>query len=71
MTAELGIADLLAGGARSVTDLAACTGADAGSLRRLLRALARLGVFVELDVEHFANCARVAGSANGSAKATA
>ena len=55
VAAELGIADLLAGGARSVTDLARCTGTDAGSLRRLLRALARLGVFVELDPEHFAN----------------
>jgi hypothetical protein len=55
LAAELGIADLLADGVRSVSDLARSTDTDPGSLHRLLRALARLGVFAALDAEHFAN----------------
>jgi hypothetical protein len=47
VAAVLGIADLLAGGARDAADLAAATGADAGALYRLLRALASLGVLHE------------------------
>ncbi|MBO2454942.1 O-methyltransferase [Actinomadura barringtoniae] len=43
--AELGIADLLAGGPRSAEDLAAETGVQAGPLRRCLRAAAAVGVF--------------------------
>lgn len=47
VAAVLGIADLLAGGARDAADLAAATGADAGALYRLLRALSTLGVLHE------------------------
>ena len=46
--AQLGIADHLADGPRSCADLAGCTGVPAGSLRRLLRALASVGVFAEV-----------------------
>jgi SAM-dependent methyltransferase len=45
--ARLGIADALGGGERSVEDLAKACGADAGSLRHLLRALAALGIVAE------------------------
>jgi hypothetical protein len=45
--AELGIADLLASGPRSVDDLARATATDPEALYRLLRALAALGVFHE------------------------
>ena len=45
--ARLGIADALAGGSRTVEELAVACGADAGSLRRLLRALAAIGVTAE------------------------
>jgi DNA-binding IclR family transcriptional regulator len=44
VAATLGVADLLSGGPRSSEDLAAETGAHAGSLYRLLRALASVGV---------------------------
>jgi hypothetical protein len=45
--ADLGIADLLAGGPRSAEDLAAETGSDARSLTRALRALAARDIFIE------------------------
>jgi hypothetical protein len=45
--AELGLADLLAGGPRAAADLAADAAADADAVRRLLRALASVGVFAE------------------------
>ncbi len=45
VVAELGIADLLADGPRTTDELAAETGTDAPSLARVLRALARVGVF--------------------------
>jgi hypothetical protein len=45
MAAQLGVADLLASGPRSVGDLAAVTGVDATSLERVLRALASRGLF--------------------------
>lgn len=45
VAATLGIADLLAGGPRSVEDLAAATGADASALDRLLRALSSAEMF--------------------------
>ena len=54
---HLGIADLLGDGSRSVAQLAEVTGCHAPSLYRLLRALARIGVFVELDGQRFANSA--------------
>jgi hypothetical protein len=47
VAAVLGIADLLANGARTSDDLAAATGTHASSLHRVLRALAALGVFRE------------------------
>ncbi|WP_158884914.1 methyltransferase [Amycolatopsis anabasis] len=49
VAAELGLADLLAGGPRTVEQLAEATGTHAPSLRRLLRALAGIGVFAERD----------------------
>ncbi len=45
--ARLGVADALAGGERTVEELASACGADAGSLYRLLRALASIGVTAE------------------------
>jgi SAM-dependent methyltransferase len=54
VAAKLGLPDLLTGGARPVDDLAAAAGADAPSLRRLLRALAAFGVFAEGDDGRFA-----------------
>ena len=54
LAAELGIADLLAGGPREVTELAAATQADAEALYRVLRTLAGAGVFDELPDRRFA-----------------
>ncbi len=53
VAAELGIADLLEKGPRSIEDLARATGTHPPSLYRLLRLLASEGVFVELDQSHF------------------
>jgi len=47
VAADLGLSDLLAGGPRSVSDLAAATGTDEDTLHRLLRALATIGVYEE------------------------
>jgi hypothetical protein len=49
VAATLGLADLLARGARASDELAEATGTHAGSLYRLLRALASVGVLRELD----------------------
>lgn len=54
---RLGIADSLGDGSRTVAQLAEATGAHTPSLYRLLRALARIGVFVELDGQCFGNSA--------------
>ena len=54
VTAKLGIADLLAAGARQSDDLAKACGADAGALFRLLRAMASLGLFTEVAPRKFA-----------------
>jgi len=43
--AELGIADLLASGPQSASDIASATGAHAPSIHRLLRSLTAFGVF--------------------------
>lgn len=51
--AVLGLADVLAGGPKSVEELAAATGSHAPSLRRLLRALITIGVFSETDRGEF------------------
>lgn len=49
VAAKLGVADLLVDGPQSVEALAAGTGTDAPSLRRMLRLLVSVGVFVEED----------------------
>jgi hypothetical protein len=49
--AKLGLADLLAEGPQTASDLAAATGTHAPTLQRLLRALASLGVFSTLPGE--------------------
>lgn len=49
VAAKLGIADLLAGGQKSSEELAAATATHPGSLHRVLRALAALGVLSEDD----------------------
>jgi hypothetical protein len=53
VAAQLGVADLLASGPRSVADLAAAAGADAQPLYRVLRALASRGVFREVGDKQF------------------
>ncbi len=69
VAAELGLADQLAAGPATAADLAPRVGAHAGSLGRLLRALASVGVFEEIREGVFglnavAECLRsdVAGS---------
>lgn len=57
IAARLGIADLVAGGPRTATELADQTRTHARSLYRFLRALTTFGVFAELDGEHFENTA--------------
>jgi hypothetical protein len=47
VAAKLGIADQLARGPRTAEALAKKVGADAGALRRVLRALASIGIFAE------------------------
>lgn len=54
VVAELGIADHLAKGPKSASDLARLSGADEGFLRRVLRFLASEGVFAEQDRDVFA-----------------
>ncbi len=49
VAAELGLADLLAGGPRSVASLAETTGTDAAALRRLLRGLTACGLLALHD----------------------
>ncbi len=53
LAAQLGIADLLADGPRDAASLAAQTGTNAPALRRVLRLLASLGLFTELDDGRF------------------
>src|SRR6266511_1839433 len=54
VAAVLGIADLLADGPRTSDELAAETEANPGSLYRLLRALASVGVLHEEEGRRFA-----------------
>ncbi|KOU37881.1 hypothetical protein ADK55_35425 [Streptomyces sp. WM4235] len=51
--AELGIPEALGDGPRTHPDLARQTGTDPAALRRLLRALAGLGLVTQLDEERF------------------
>jgi hypothetical protein len=60
LAAELGIADHLVDGPRSVGELAAATGTHEPSLYRLMRALASVGVFTETEPMRFAQTARSA-----------
>ncbi len=54
VAAKLGLADLLADGSRSSTQLADATDTHTGSLHRLLRFLAILGVFEQVESDRFA-----------------
>lgn len=54
VAARLGVADHLAGGPKTAEELAA-TGAHAPTLRRLMRALAGIGVFAEAEGGRFAD----------------
>ncbi len=53
VAADLGIADLLADGPKASSELARATGAHPRALYRLLRALAGVGVFTEVEPERF------------------
>jgi hypothetical protein len=55
VVADLGIADLLAGGSRNITDLARETGTDEESLYRIMRMLASQGIFREKGNRIFYN----------------
>ncbi len=55
MAADLRLAEALAAGPRAVTEVAAETGADPDTLRRILRALASDGVFAEVEDGLFGN----------------
>jgi hypothetical protein len=52
---DLGVADALAAGPRPVAEIAEETGADAGTLQRIMRALASDGVFAEKEPGVFRN----------------
>jgi hypothetical protein len=65
VAAELGLADLLAEGARTSADLAAQAQVHPPSLHRLLRALASLGVVDEIESGCFALTARGAQLRSG------
>ena len=54
VAAELGIADLLAGGAKNIEGIAKATSCQPASLHRLMRALASLGLCAERDDGYFA-----------------
>jgi multifunctional cyclase/dehydratase/O-methyltransferase len=51
--ADLGVADQLAAGPRSVTELATAVEAHADALRRILRCAASVGIFAETDDDVF------------------
>jgi len=56
VAAELGISDHLTGDtAKSINDLASLTQADAKSLYRVMRALAGVGIYAEIEPFHFIN----------------
>jgi hypothetical protein len=55
VAADLGISDLLVDGPRTVRDLAEATSSDEDTLRRLLRALATVGVYDEGPDDTYAN----------------
>lgn len=53
VAAKLGVADLLANGAKSADELAQATGAQARPMYRIMRALASVGIFAEDDDGRF------------------
>ncbi len=53
VAAELGVADLLANGARPVAELASQTATNEDALYRVLRLLAMAGIFTETQPRHF------------------
>ena len=53
VAAKLGIADMLKAGPRACDELARANQVDANALFRVLRALASVGVFIELDNRRF------------------
>jgi len=53
VAARLGIADLLKGGAKTSEELARLTDTDAEAMYRLLRGLASIGVFAEIEDREF------------------
>jgi hypothetical protein len=53
VAAELGIADMLNDGPKSIQDLAAASQSHAPSLYRMMRALASVGIFCETEEKHF------------------
>src|SRR5205823_3252859 len=53
VAAELGIADFLSGGPRTAAEIAARVDANADALYRILRALAGIGIFREVDDGRF------------------
>ncbi len=55
VAADLGLSDELANGPRTVADLASAVSVDADTLRRLLRALATVGVYTEEPDDSYAN----------------
>lgn len=55
VAAELGVADVLADGAKDADEIARRTASHPDALYRLLRALAAMGVFQELPARRFAN----------------
>ena len=55
VAADLGLSDLLADGPRTVSDLAAATSTHQDTLRRLLRALATIGIYDEGPEGTYAN----------------
>ncbi len=54
VAAKLGVADLLDGGPKDAVELAATTGADPGAVHRLMRGLASIGVFAQVEGGRFA-----------------
>jgi len=53
VAAELGIADILAEGSKSIEELAQISQSHAPSLYRMMRALASVGIFIEIEDKRF------------------
>jgi O-methyltransferase domain/Dimerisation domain len=71
VAAKLDLGKVLRAGPRSPAELAAETGADAGSLRRIMRTLASVGLYAEVEPEVYATTAlgdTLASGAPGSVR---